>query len=48
MGKKKRVRTDLLSEFLRKEEEQGKTYAQAQVEETCELIRKGSLGQKRR
>lgn len=48
MGKKKKPGKDLLSEFLRKAGEQGKTYAQAQMEETCELIRKGRLGQKRR
>lgn len=47
MGKKK-VKRDLLGEFLQKAREQGKTYAQAQIEETCELIRKGRLTQKRR
>lgn len=48
MGKKKKARPDLLSEFLRKAEGEGKTYAQAQIEETCRLIREGKLRQRRR
>ncbi len=47
MGKKK-VKNDLISDFLQKAKEQGKTYAQAQVEETLELIRRGRLRQRRR
>ena len=47
MGKKK-VKKDLITEFLQKAKEQGKTYAQAQVEETLELIRLGKLRQRRR
>lgn len=48
MGKKRKAGRDLLGEFLRQAAERGKTYAQAQVEETLELIRKGKLRQKRR
>lgn len=47
MGKKK-VKNDLINEFLQRAKEQGMTYAQAQVEETLELIRRGKLRQRRR
>ncbi|MCM1193348.1 MAG: hypothetical protein NC123_16390 [Butyrivibrio sp.] len=47
MGKKKKAGGSQMSEFLQKAREQGKSYAQAQVEETLELIRRGKLGQKR-
>ncbi len=47
MGKRKKARGGLINEFLQKAREQGKTYAQAQVEETLELIKRGKLGQKR-
>lgn len=47
MGKKK-VKKDLIGEFLQEAREQGKTYAQAQMEETLQLIRRGKLRQRRR
>lgn len=47
MGRKKRSKNSLMDGFLQKAREQGKTYAQAQVEETLELIRRGKLVHKR-
>lgn len=47
-NKKKKAEESLMNEFLQRAREQGKTYAQAQVEETLELIRRGKLRQRRR
>ncbi len=48
MGRKRKACRAPLSEFLRRAQAQGKTYAQAQVEETLELARKGKLRKWRR
>lgn len=48
MGKKQGAKKDLIGEFQRMAEKQGKTYAQAQVEETLQLIREGRLHKRRR
>lgn len=48
MGKKQGTKKDLIGEFQRMAEKQWKTYAQAQMEETLQLIREGRLSRKRR
>lgn len=48
MDKKQGAKKDLIGDFQRMAAKQGKTYAQAQVEETLQLIREGRLSRKRR
>ena len=47
MGKKQGKKENLIGEFQQMAEKQGKTYAQAQMEETLQLIREGRLSRKR-
>ncbi len=48
MGKKQGAKRDLVVEFQQMAARQGKTYAQAQTEETLQLIREGRMKKRRR